>query len=488
MKNNHYTRAAVLAAISLAAAGSLHAQAVVDGSIGVDLSNTGVIYSVPTVPVNSVFGNTWTTPNSGYPSFVAPVSQFTGVNNNGSLVATADLIPLKPASITLGGTTVTDFSQIQGTKGDKGDKGDPGTQGLQGPQGIPGTNGTNGTNGLKGDKGDQGPQGIQGVPGVIQTASNGLTLTGTDVQLGGALTKTTTVDLGTNNLYFSGTGRVGIGTTSPLTPLHVAGSTNGTRNGSSSFFSPGFTKLLAGTDAGSTMQASILADAAIVGGVIVSRSYVIAQQSFTFSDSRLKEALCLSNSKNDLETIGKIEITDYKMKDKVTNGDKPFKKVIAQQVEAVFPQAVSKSTNFIPNVLKLSETSAKGDSIIVALPKEADLERGDLVRFINAQGAEEEVRLDAVDGKELTVKLTKVNAGDKVFVYGKQVNDLRAVDYDALSMLNISATQELAKKVTALEVENAKLTAALAKMDALEKAVAALEGKSNGTVTVSLTK
>jgi hypothetical protein len=37
------------------------------------------------------------------------------------------------------------------------------------------------------------------------------------------------------------------------------------------------------------------------------------------------------------------------------------------------------------------------------------------------------------------------------------VNDLLNVDYDALSMLNMSATQELIKKVTALEKENKAL-------------------------------
>ena len=45
----------------------------------------------------------------------------------------------------------------------------------------------------------------------------------------------------------------------------------------------------------------------------------------------------------------------------------------------------------------------------------------------------------------------------KIFVYGKQVDDLLSVDYDALSVLNISATQELAKKVEVLRDENQEL-------------------------------
>jgi hypothetical protein len=41
-----------------------------------------------------------------------------------------------------------------------------------------------------------------------------------------------------------------------------------------------------------------------------------------------------------------------------------------------------------------------------------------------------------------------------VFVYGREVDDFHAVDYDAIAMLNVSATQELAKRVEQLQAEN----------------------------------
>lgn len=41
-----------------------------------------------------------------------------------------------------------------------------------------------------------------------------------------------------------------------------------------------------------------------------------------------------------------------------------------------------------------------------------------------------------------------------VFVYGKQVDDFHTVDYEAIAMLNVSATQELLKRIKQLEVEN----------------------------------
>ena len=39
------------------------------------------------------------------------------------------------------------------------------------------------------------------------------------------------------------------------------------------------------------------------------------------------------------------------------------------------------------------------------------------------------------------------------------MNDFRTVDYDAIAMLNVSATQELARQIVILQAENEKLHA-----------------------------
>ena len=49
--------------------------------------------------------------------------------------------------------------------------------------------------------------------------------------------------------------------------------------------------------------------------------------------------------------------------------------------------------------------------------------------------------------------------GNRIFVYGTEIHDLLSVDYEAVSMLNVSATQALATHVKALEQENAALKA-----------------------------
>ena len=84
-----------------------------------------------------------------------------------------------------------------GLQGPKGDTGTPGATGLQGPKGDTGTPGVTGLQGPKGDTGTPGIQGPKGDTGTfIATANNGLTLTGTNMQLGGDLVKATTI---TNN-------------------------------------------------------------------------------------------------------------------------------------------------------------------------------------------------------------------------------------------------------------------------------------------------
>ncbi len=65
----------------------------------------------------------------------------------------------------------------------------------------------------------------------------------------------------------------------------------------------------------------------------------------------------------------------------------------------------------------------------------------------------------------------------EIFVYGREVKDFRTVDYEGVSMLNVSATQELARRVEALATENAELKARLASLEALAEEVAKLKSQ-----------
>ena len=159
------------------------------------------------------------------------------------------------------------------------------------------------------------------------------------------------------------------------------------------------------------------------------------------SDERIKDIIGRSNSKDDLSNLLAVKVTDYKMKDKVQYGEKVTKKVIAQQLKTVFPQAVSLHTKVIPDIYKVSEIKEG------YIKLETDLKKGDKVKLIfekDEQTSDELVEVLSTDKNGFSVN--NKNEG-KVFVFGKQVDDFHVVDYDAVSMLNVSATQELYKLI-----------------------------------------
>ncbi len=150
----------------------------------------------------------------------------------------------------------------------------------------------------------------------------------------------------------------------------------------------------------------------------------------------------------DLDTLLGIEIADYHYKDVIGKGNVPQKKVIAQQVEKIYPQAVSQQTDVVPDIYQ--QASIKDGWIALA----TDLKKGDRVKLISKDSDAIHEVLEVKDNKFRTDFNSEV---DRVFVYGREVNDFRTVDYDAISMLNISATQELANRVKTLEKELAEM-------------------------------
>ena len=176
-------------------------------------------------------------------------------------------------------------------------------------------------------------------------------------------------------------------------------------------------------------------------------------QNPTFSDIRIKNVQGISDSKSDLNLLNKIKITDYTMIDKKTDNG-TYKKVIAQDIQAIFPQATTKMRKAIPDLYCVSsKTKHEGEYLHITLDKKHQLVKGDKIDIFHKDGQNSELNVeDILDDHTFIVKSEKNLV--KVFVYGKYVDDFLTVDYDALSMLNISATQELYKRLVELETEN----------------------------------
>lgn len=169
-----------------------------------------------------------------------------------------------------------------------------------------------------------------------------------------------------------------------------------------------------------------------------------------YSDERIKKDISVSDSEKDLETISKIEISNYKHIDQA-HGDRVHKKVIAQQVIKHYPEAVAIGKEVVPCIY---EKSTIKDGVIKisadSCESEACCKIEDKIKLIYPDGSKELVNIIESDGDSIKVDSDK---SGEVFVYGKEVDDYHSVDYDALAMLNISATQELYKIIKELKQE-----------------------------------
>lgn len=228
--------------------------------------------------------------------------------------------------------------------------------------------------------------------------------------------------------------------------LDIGGWFNATSAGPHSFY----TYNSSGNGGGFNADVSIRAAAAIHASIFRA-----------LSDRRIKKDLQASNAAADLSLLMRLNVTDYRYIDLVKNGNTLTKGFIAQEVEQVFPQAVNNSTDFIPNVYALSaNTKFSAGKMTISLEKAHDFAVGDEVKLMLPDG-EKKVIVAAVPSENAFLVNWDAPAADKIFVYGKQVNDLHTVDYDRIFTLNISATQELARKVALLEKENAALRSEL---------------------------
>ncbi len=249
-------------------------------------------------------------------------------------------------------------------------------------------------------------------------------------------------------------GRIGIGTSSPTkAKLQVEGNVSASL--SFAYFNG---NNQTGTGSG-TFNFSIYASDRIAG-----------LEFNAFSDARIKHIIARSNSAADLATLMKLRITDYRHIDTIEHGSGTSKKVIAQEVEAVYPYAVKQTVNEIPDIYKFA-------TINNGLVRVANtLKKGENVKLIFSGRTE----LAAVLEADATSFKVALKDDGQVFVYGRQVSDFRTVDYEALTTLNISATQELVRKMEALEKSS---TSVLQKLEALSAEVEQLKTAGAGTVT-----
>lgn len=265
----------------------------------------------------------------------------------------------------------------------------------------------------------------------------------------------------------NGRGRVGINTNTPRAPLDVAYTASVNDPSAVGYYA--YLNSVSGRNG--VGEAS---DNPIPLVSIVTDGRVLSSEFDAYSDARIKNIVGISNTSKDLETINALQITDYTFKDKIKNGNKSYKKVIAQQVEKFYPQVVSKHVDFIPNVYQVTnkmEKTSKGYLLSFTNTHNISANAKKLRILAEGKGMEQFEIVAIVNDKQVLINAVDLNA-NKVFVYGEEVDDFRTVDYEGLTTLNISATQELSKLVNS---QKAAIDAQSIQIKLLTEAIKKLE-------------
>ena len=251
-------------------------------------------------------------------------------------------------------------------------------------------------------------------------------------------------------------GRVGIGTQSPTATLTVNGTTTETYGPFTDF-------------AYNTIPAI---DSQTVFNLSIEASGRIKASEFdAVSDQRVKTDFRTSDPLRDLETVNRIQVTDFKYIDTIANGNRYKKGFIAQQVEQVFPEAVSKTTGYLPDVFCMADSvtfNAATQQLTFQLAK-VQMLAGDKIRIYSGKEAYEVV-ISNVSGKRYSVDDYQ-GKYENLFVYGRYTTDFREVDYDRIHTLAVSALQQLSKEVTELKKENQSLKSECKKLEDENKQV-----------------
>jgi hypothetical protein len=184
-----------------------------------------------------------------------------------------------------------------------------------------------------------------------------------------------------------------------------------------------------------------------------------------FSDRRIKKDITHADPAAGLNLLNRLMVTDYQYID-ARNAQPYFTKgFIAQELETLVPQAVVSRQGFIPDIYeKPDSVTALNNQVIFTMATPHGLSEGDIVKLVKPSGDAEKT-VAVIDQNCFSVA-GKADEYNDVMVYGKQVNDLKAVDYNHLFMLNISATQQLTKELAALKDDHDRLKAYIRSVEA----------------------
>ena len=206
----------------------------------------------------------------------------------------------------------------------------------------------------------------------------------------------------------------------------------------------------------------------ICGGYIGSYSGTI-----TGSDERIKKEIVDVEDSSALETLRLLKPKKYKYVDEVKRGSEPVWGFIAQEVRDTLPYATELRTECLPNIYEVANVS---DSNVITFTNfdTSNLESNAMVlKVFDMDDTEHLINItEVIDGHSIRVDedLSGWTEGEKIFVYGQQVDDFVFLKKEAIFTIATSALQEVDRQ---LQSEKARNDALEARLLAIEQQLAA---------------
>jgi len=292
-------------------------------------------------------------------------------------------------------------------------------------------------------------------------------------------------DASIERMRITDVGFVGIGTVAPRAPLHVA--LKGTTDISGHYYFDSYRSGVSSSYSWSVNSTGY----GLPNSSITADGYIITSIGFiASSDRRIKANIIDVVDDEALVIFRKLKPKTYTYIDVVQRGTEPVFGFIAQEVGEVVPYSIVKETQTVPNIYELVIFSK--DVISFNVFNTQDLSRdvsGSLftkLKIKTKEGKDEFVNiLEVID--DHTVRIDKdlsdwggkvdtsgnVVPGNKIFVYGQEVNDFHNLNKDAIWTVATAALQEVDRQLQSEKQKVADLqstlASVLARLDALEQ-------------------
>ena len=189
---------------------------------------------------------------------------------------------------------------------------------------------------------------------------------------------------------------------------------------------------------------------------------------FFASDRRIKTEISPIQDSTALQQIDAIESKEYHYIDPMRRRQTKTIGFIAQEVKEVVPNAVSISTEMIPDELRpieepVWETDGSNNFLIIDDLEFSESNTGKcrfyIANDIDRKEESLEVECERDSSGNYTNRFKFDNTAKYVFLYGKEVNDFHALDKNQIFALHHSAIQELSRKSNSKDNEIAQLKA-----------------------------